>query len=66
MTIDMTQKIKVRDLRPGNSVQCDGGVFVTVRKAYREAIFEGDVWCIETDDGNKWADSGNDKVLVAT
>lgn len=59
----MEKILAVKDLTPGVKVACENR-FVTVRRAYREAIFEGDVWCIETDDGNKWADSGLDKVKI--
>lgn len=53
----------INQLKAGDRVACKNG-FITVKRVYRMTIFIGDVWCVATDDGNKWSDNGNDEVQV--
>lgn len=58
----MTQKTAIKDLKPGDRVQCKHGVatIVSIQKQY---IFEPAPWLVDMgEDGEQIAD-GDDKVM---
>jgi TusA-related sulfurtransferase len=59
----MTSKA-IKELKPGDVVQLKTGNVATVRRVYRETIFEGDVWTVEHSQGEDTA-HGSAKVAMA-
>jgi len=58
-----TQSKAIKDLRPGDVVQLRSGHWAMVKRAYRDAIFEGDVWTVEHSQGQDTA-RGLDRVAI--
>jgi hypothetical protein len=58
-----TKSKAIKDLRPGDVVQLASGNCATVKRAYRETLFEGNVWTVEHSQGQDTA-SGLDRVAI--
>jgi hypothetical protein len=59
----MSDQVKaIKDLHPGDVVHLASGNSATVKRAYRDTIFEGDVWTVEHSEGQ---DTANGLALVA-
>ena len=54
----------VRDLKHGDLVELASGQVATVNKAYRDTLFEGDVWAIEHSQGEANAMGGDVVAMV--
>lgn len=59
----MTMKTAIKDLKPGDLVQCEHGV-ATITSTQKECIFEGNLWRVDMGEKGQQFAGGDDKVLV--
>ncbi len=55
----------IKDLKPGDMVAQQDGTPIEVTNAWRNPLFEGDAWMIETAGGGQSMVDGRDEIELA-